>query len=135
MAKLTKKEFAQKARLEASGGEATEHDKKALVAQVYKWQQSENIYAWEEEDLQKDLGIGIQGATLSTVNEDGVLVEVDFLRDPEDPKKNEGIAFGHKLVILQGGIYNLKKHRALKPKPPIEPTDDLEDEEHEEEEE
>ena len=137
MAKLTKNEFAQKARAEDSS-EATDKDKKVLVAQVYKWQQTENIYAWEEEDLQEDLGIGIQGATLSSVNKRGVLVEVDFLRDPDDQKENEGIAFGYKLTILQGGVYNLKKHRVAKPETPVETTettDDLEEEENHEEEE
>lgn len=127
MAKLTKAELT--ALNEASGVSGTsaipgtsgvntnEADKKALVEQVYNWQQAEEVHAWDEDALQEDLGAGVSGFTLYGTTEDGTPVEVEFFSPLDEEIGDAGVAYGYKLVrVHPDGFYNLRKYRKRHPK-------------------
>ena len=109
MAKLTKSEFDEMNQAEAPPREPTEKEKTDMVAKVHSWQQSNNIYAWDEESLHKELGMSIQGFILAGENEGGDPIEVDFRRPlDEEDVKFQGVACGFRLTLVQDGFYTLQ---------------------------
>ena len=109
MAKLTESELNAMQQAQAPPREPTDKEKTDMVARVHSWQESENIHAWDEESLVEDLGISIQGFTLTGTNKDGIPIEVEFRR-PLDEKdvKFQGVAFGFRLIRVQGDFYTLQ---------------------------
>ena len=113
MAKLTQAEFDEMNQAEAPPREPTEKEKADMVAKVHSWQQSENIYAWDEESLHKELGMSIQGFILAGENEDGDPIEVEFRRPlDEENVEFQGVACGFRLIRVQDGFYTLQKYAA-----------------------
>ena len=110
MAKLTQSEFNEMNQAEAPPREPTEKEKVDMIARVHSWQQSENIYAWDEESLHEELGMSIQGFTLGGETEDGIPIEVEFRRPlDEEDVKYQGVACGFRLIRVQEGFYTLKE--------------------------
>ena len=114
--KMTKAEFNERNKAPVVPSEASDEDKKALIVKIYKWQQEKDIFAWDEESLNEDLDMSIQGFTVAGKNEKGLPVEVEFQQPLDEDVENEGVAFGYRLVQVSGGIfeeplYNLKKYR------------------------
>ena len=109
MAKLTKAQFNKASKPPVTPGDTSEDDKQALCLEVYEWQQKENIYAWDEEALQEDLGISISNFILAGEVEKGNYVEVEFFQPLDQDSKPEGVACGYKLIRLQEQYYNLQK--------------------------
>ena len=110
MAKLTESELNAMQQAEAPPREPTEKEKADMVAKVHSWQQSENIYAWDEESLHEDLGMSIQGFTLAGETEDDIPIEVEFRRPlDEEDVQYQGVAFGFRLIRVQEGFYTLKE--------------------------
>ena len=111
MAKLTKSEFNQRGKSDQVMDEASEKDKKALITKVYNWQNTENIYAWDEESLQEELGLNINGFTLAGETESGVYTEIEFFQPLDENVVNEGVALGYRLIKVQDSFYTLQKYR------------------------
>ena len=124
MAKLTKAEFNQMQKAEAPPQEATEKEKTDMIAKVYDWQQSNSLYAWDEESLVTDQHMFIQGFTLAGENKDGDPIEVEFRRPLDEDIENQGVACGFKLIMVQedGPFYTLEKLQ----EPPSETSEDAE---------
>ena len=124
MAKLTKSEFNQMQKAEAPPQAATEKEKTEMVGEVYDWQQSNSLYAWDEESLHEDLDMSIQGFTLAGENESGDPIEVEFRRPLDEDIENQGVACGFKLIMVQedGPFYTLEKLS----EPPSETSEDAE---------
>ena len=109
MAKLTQSDFNEMQKAASPPREPTEKEKADMVAKVHSWQQSENIYAWDEESLHEELGMSIQGFTLTGTNEDGDPIEVEFRRPlDEEDVKYQGVACGFRLIRVQEGFYTLQ---------------------------
>ena len=111
MAKLTKAEFNQMQKAEAPPQAATEKEKTEMVGEVYDWQQSNSLYAWDEESLHEDLGMSIQGFTLAGENESGDPIEVEFRRPLDEDIENQGVACGFRLIMVQEGFYTLETYQ------------------------
>ena len=111
MAKLTKSAFNERNQPDTLLEEVDEEMKKALIARVYAWQQAGGIYAWDEESLNEDLDMSIQGFVLAGKTEKGTTVEIEFFQPLDEDIEYEGIAYGYRLIMLQGGLYNLQKYR------------------------
>ena len=122
MTKLTKSAFKTAQQAAEAPAEPDDSEKKALVSRVYKWQQSENTYAWDADSLSEDLELGVNGFTLGGVNAKNQLVEVEFRTPHEDPTEDQGVAYGYRLTRLQGNYYNLQVYKKPKdPEPESEP--------------
>ena len=111
MAKLTKAELNQTNQAPIVPSEASDKDKKALITKVYNWQQTENIYAWDEESLNEDLGMSIKGFIIAGKNEKGEPVEVQFFQPLDEEVVYEGVALGYRLIQVQDSFYTIQKYR------------------------
>ena len=109
MAKLTREEFDRQNEPVSVTGEVSDEDRKALVTQVYNWQESEGIYAWDEESLKKELDISIDGFVLEGKNESGNFIAVQFFQPLDEDVDYEGVAFGFRLIVVQNALYTLQK--------------------------
>lgn len=118
MAKLTKAELAAlNTSDDASEAGTSEAGEKALVEQIYEWQQAGEIHAWDEEALQEDLEAGVSGFMLYGTAKDGTPVEVEFRSPLDEDLGDAGVAHGYKLVrVHPDGFYNLRKYRKRHPK-------------------
>ena len=125
MAKLTRAEFDQMQEAEAPPQETTEKEKTDMIAKVFNWQQSEDLYAWDEEGLQETLDMSIQGFTLAGKNEDGDPIEVEFLRPLDEDVEFEGVAYGFRLIMVQEGppLYTLQEYAKPDPSEEAEETE------------
>lgn len=114
MARLTREQFNDLEKQELSPSDADEKDKKTLIARIYDWQHSNNLYAWDEEGLKEDESmqdLNVSGFVISGESKSGELVEVQFYQPLDEDIENEGVAFGYRLIMLQDSLYTLQKYR------------------------
>ena len=113
MAKLTKAEFDKLKQAPPEPGEVSDKEKKALITKVYDWQQANGVYAWDEESLTEELGIGIDNFTVGGHTESGDLIEVEFYAPLDEDTELQGVAVGYRLIKLQeeNSLYTLQKYK------------------------
>ena len=109
MTKLTQTEFHNLTVEETQSNEATDAEKKALIQKIYKWQQANNLFAWDVDGLHDDGLTEIHIMNFTVSGPKGV--EVEFNQPLDEDIGWEGVAYGYRLKMVDPlqRLYNLSE--------------------------
>ena len=105
MAKLTKEQFENRQATDADVSAASEKEQAALVKKAFDWQEKNDIYAWDAEELQAGAEILLVSG-LFVLEANGV--QAAFYREPDMPE-NEGKCGQYLLRQLDENFWHLEK--------------------------